>query len=265
MKSVASSPQVTINPRELLRFFDEKPAWSIGHATSVVGIAGEDLNAACFQHYLEARCAKVRVLDTPVTTGQTRGPRLDRWIDVAWSSGSRTVFQTEIKNWSAHAVGGKVLPVSASPEEVAVYKQARWERRWDEERQTLNWHPTAKVLVRMKPPEGIDERSIRPLLILWEAIGPRDKAEDHLFSVNVTCDFNFPLPSTWPTPNERPNLWDFQELWVFSVSSYLRSIPEASVELYMPNVAHRLGVLERMFRKLRDSASDLAEPVEVDA
>ena len=246
MASDPFSPLVTISPKEVLHFFDEKPPWSSKQATSIVGIVGEDLSAACFQHYLKSRKASSCVRESPVTTGKQRGPRLDRWIDVDWPDGPRTVFQTEIKNWSAHAVGGKVLPVSATPAKVTDYRQARWERHWNKNLHTLNGHVTAKVLLRMNPPGDIDESTIRPLLIFWEAIGPR--GEDHLFSVdNPTCNFGFPLPNTWPTPSEYPDAWGFQELWVFSVSSYLRSIQDASMELNMPNAAHRLRVLGRLF------------------
>ncbi len=113
---MASSFKVTKKVKELLHFFDEKPDWSRGQATSVVGVIGEDLNTACFQSYLESTGGSAKVLtDTKsskplsVTTGKQKGPRLDRWMDVNWPDGSSTVFQTEIKNWSAHAIGGKVL------------------------------------------------------------------------------------------------------------------------------------------------------------
>ena len=239
---------VKIGVKDLLCFFDEKPDGSEGHATGIVGIVGEDLNAACFQHYLKSKCAHACVLPYRVTTGNRKGPRLDRWIKVDWSEGEKTVFQTEIKNWSAHAIGGKRLSVSASPEEVSEYKHTRWEGHWVVQRHTLREPYTAKVLVRMKPPDGVDEKIIRPLLIFWEALGPRDQADSHLFRINTpTCDFPFELPNTWPNPREFPGLWIFSELWVFSVSSYLRSIPDTSIELDMPDAAARLQILNRLF------------------
>ena len=240
---------VTIYVEDVLRFFDEKPDWAEKHATGIVGIVGEDLNAACFQHYLESTGARAIVLKDPdsnkphrVTTGNRKGPWLDRWIEVDWRDGSKTVFQTEIKNWSAHAIGGKTLSVSASPEEVTNYKQTRWEGHWVVQRHTLREPYTAKVLVRMKPPDGVDEKISRPLLIFWEALGPRDQADSHLFSMEApSCDFPFALPGTWPRP------YEFPELWVFSVSSYLRSIPDASIRLDMPDAADRIQILNRLF------------------
>ena len=104
----------------------------------------------------------------------------------------------------------------------------RWENEWDSRAQLLRHPNTGKVLSRMKPPAGVDEECIRPLLIFWEALGPSDRADEHLFNVEV--DGHFP------------------ELWVFSVSSYLRSIQDDTLELDMPDAAHRLRSLNCLFQ-----------------
>ncbi len=230
----SSSSVLTASVKDLLEFFDEKPSGSEKHATGIVGIVGEDLNAACFIRYLESNGDSAEVLTAsgsnqplPVTTGMQKGPRLDRWIKVDWRSGLRSVFQTEIKNWSAHAFGGKRLLLSATPNEVTNHKQARWDWHWDGAR--FREASAAKVLVPMKPPAGFDNERVRPLLIFWEPIGPREQSDDHLF--------NIPLPDSE----------EFPEFWVFSVSSYLRSISDARIELNMPNAAHRLRTLTHLF------------------
>ena len=235
----ADSPCITVNIPALLSFFDEKPCWSTGQATSIVGIAGEDLNSALFQHFLRAKGAKAEVLKRadsnrplPVTIGRRKGPRLDRWIRVQCTDQSITVFQTEIKNWSAHAIGGETLSVRATTEEVQKYKEARWERRWGRDRSLLKEKMTAKVLTRMKAPDGVNHDQIRPLLIFWEAIGPRDSSGKHFFSVDV---------ENWDRS------FDFPELWIFSASSYLRSLNLANITLDMPETADRLRLLERLF------------------
>ena len=222
----------------LLHFFDEKPDWSIGHATGVVGIVGEDLNCACFQHYLRSRNGTAVVLRNsdsgkplPVNPGGKKGPRLDRWVQVTWPCGSTTVFQTEIKSWSAHGFGGIRLPLSASPEEVTGHRQDRWSVFWDSENKRLKHPLTEKVLERMSPPKGVNPESVRPLLIFWEALGPGDKPAHCLFRVDVASP-------------------EFRELWVFSVSSYLRTLLAKKVfriELEMPEVALRIRSLNRMF------------------
>ena len=104
MSSTSSASLVTVQVEDLLRFFDEKPDWSIKRATSVVGIAGEDLNAASFQHYVKSKGGSASVLrehdstrPLRVTTGNRKGYWLDRWIRVKWPYESAYVFQTEIK------------------------------------------------------------------------------------------------------------------------------------------------------------------------
>ena len=204
-------------------------------------MVGEELNTACFLHYLESRGEGGTVLvkpgdsrkHHPVTTGKLKGPRLDRWIRVVRRDGRQIVFQTEIKNWSAHAFDGEVLSSSASPREVTRYKQARWERHWDQRRRVLKHPETQRVLVSMKPPQDVDPETVRPLLIFWEAIGPRDQPGRHLFQIAPAKDSKF------------------SELWVFSVSSYLRGILDAntdeSIELEMSAAAARLRILGRLF------------------
>lgn len=234
------SRDIILVPRaELLRFFDERPEWSITHAGKVGTLVGEDLNTACFFDYLDRIGAKGTVFKQSVTTGNRSGPQLDRWIDVCWPDNSRTVFQTEIKNWSAHSPGGKVLAVDAGTQAIAEYRQRRWDRRWNEQSRMLtDVERTLKVLVRMKPPEGVDTSDVRPLLIFWEAIGPRES--DHLFKI-PNPSHEFPKES-WPASPE------FPELWVFSVSSYLRSVTAETLTLHMPNAAHRLRSLQHLFR-----------------
>ncbi len=242
-----SASKVTINVRETLCFFDEKPEWSTKHATGVVGVVGEDLNTACFQRYIESQGASSCVATEPVTTGRRKGPWLDRWIVVDWPDGGKTVFQTEIKSWSAHAFGGSSLSVDATPEEAAILKQRNWGGQWNSERRTLSHPYTAKVLAPMKLPDRLQEydKDVRPLLIFWQPIGPPDQADKHLFSIpNPTCNFPFNHPATWPNPSE---FRDFPDLWVFSVSSYLRSIPDAKIELEMPNAAARLRIFGQLF------------------
>ena len=201
--NASSSELVTINVKEILSFFDEKPVWSINHASGVAGVVGEDLNVSCFRRYIESNGAKVTVRTDPVTTGRRKGPRLDRWIVVDWPDGRRTVFQTEIKNWSAHAIGVRTLPVPAKPEQLAAYKQRRWERQWDSQLQSLRHDYVAKVLVPMKPPPDLEGEDILPLLIFWEALGPRDQPDSHLFKMEgPTGDF----PATWPVVGKFPAL-----------------------------------------------------------
>lgn len=227
---------LTVDRLALLEFLDMKSDYSRGHATGVVSVAGEDLNAACFRRYAESKGAVVEVLPNPVTTGQKQGPRLDRWIKADWPDGSKILYQTEIKNWSAHAIGGKDLPVDATPQEVAEYKQKCWARHWNSKSGTLRGNLCAKVLVPMQRPDGLETRTVRPLLIFWEALGPQD-ADDHLFRVTARR----------PHYPDLPKFREPTKLWVFSVSSYLRSLTDDKIDLPMPNAARRMRALMGMF------------------
>ena len=240
MSSTLSSDTslVTVHVEDLLRFFDEKPDWALKRATSVVGIAGEDLSAACFQYYVTSKGGSACVLRETdstrplrVTTGNKKGYWLDRWIRVKLSDGSGYALQTEIKSWSSHAIQGRTLPVPATTEQLREYKVARWKQHWDLERLCLKGTYTAKVLTRMKVPKEVGESKVQPLLIFWEALAPEGEVDKHLFNVKVAKD----------APGH------FKELWVFSVSSYLRSIQESTLDLEMPEAAGRLGVLDRLF------------------
>ena len=147
-----------------------------------------------------------------------------------WKDGTETLFQTEIKNWSAHSLSGERLPLSASDEKVMDYKQRRWENRWNGEEGRLKARQTAKVLSPMRPPSGADGKDIQPLLIFWEALGPRETANEHFFNVDVA-----------------DNPGKFAKLWVFSVSSYLRTVQKDELKLALPEASQRLAVLRHLF------------------
>ena len=238
----AATETLTVDRLELLKFFDEKHEGQKGDATGIVAIAGEGLNAACFRHYAVSKGAKsVEILPDTVGTGRKKGPRLDRWIKVDWPNGGKILYQAEIKNWSAFAIGGRVLPVDATPQEIAEFKQRGWNGRYNSKTRSLTQNETAKVLVRMKPPASVDLQEwdvVRPLLIFWEPLGHK-KAGHHLFSVKA-C-------RPQPKFQELPKFCEPTELWVFSVSSYLRSLTDATICLPMPNAARRMRTMNRIF------------------
>ena len=104
----------------------------------------------------------------------------------------------------------------------------------------------AKVLIPMNLPSIFmwEARSVKPLLVFWEAIGPSNLADSHLFKVDVRYDFPFRRPDNWPDKGTFP---EFPALWVFSVSSYLRSLPsESKISLKMPTVIDRYDILGRL-------------------
>lgn len=219
--------RLRINVKRLLEFFDEKPMDSQGHATSIVAIAGEDLGVGLLKHYLECtRNAKVTILPGPVGTGKLKGPRLDRWVDVVWPDGSGRLFQTEIKNWSAHAIGGRPLKVNASQDDVATFGIEQWQGH---ARRIHTFKPISKVLTLMKKPQGADpSHPLEPLLIYWWVIHPKGPSESFF-------------------PHDLETSTGFSRLWLFSMSSYLRGLNEDAIELEMPHTAKRMSWLHELF------------------
>lgn len=230
-----------IDIKQTLEFFDGKHENDRGHASGVVGIIGEDLNAACFKHYMEDERAIVIVLDSSVTTGKKKGKRLDRWIYVKKEK-TETLYQSEIKNWSSWAIGGKRLPVDATDEEVLEATQHYW---LHEKKINYNGddHPNGvtKVLVPMKVPKEYERKNVRvePLLIYWMPISNTEKA-DAFFSV--------PVSEITDKVKTR-----FEKLNIFSTSLYLRELLKKGirrVELDIPNVEGRMKVLGRIVIKI---------------
>ena len=246
------SSSLLINVNEILSFFDERPYWADRHSAAVVAMIFEDLAAAALEHCLLANDAKkVTVRRDPVTTGQKKGPRLDRWIEADLTNGRQVIFQTEIKSLSAHSTGHQTISLDATGDQLRAHEQMNWELLWNSETNTLTDERIAKVLIPMKRPDGTGTRQLLPLLIFWHPVGPIDRShrEDqvqggHLFKVtNVTYDFGFRKPHSWKINCK------FNQLWVFSISSYLRSIRDkgcGSLELPMPIASEKMRALERV-------------------
>ena len=212
----------------------------------------QDLAAAALQHCLLRNGAKhVSIRTEPVVTERKKGPWLDRWIEADLADSRKVLFQTEIKSVSAHSTGHQRIILDASQEELSDHEQENWVGQWNSETNTLIDQPIAKVRAPMKPPAGTANRRLLPLLIHWQPIGPKDHSHrqdqvqgGHRFKVtNVTCQFAFRKPHSWKINPK------FAELWVFSISSYLRSIRDeipGPLELPMPAAASKLRALLRL-------------------
>ena len=233
---------IVVDVQETIRFFDEVPTYSAKQATSIVSIVGEDLATGCFQRHIESKGATVCVryiedrgafYPESVTEEGQRNRRLDRWIVVDCPVSGRTAFQTEIKNSSAHAYSGKKIARDASTEDLHTYKLRVWRSAWDEATQTLRDEGSAKVLLPMKIPCDLSEDHVKSLLICWTPMAPKNELDSFLFQVKARFS---------------PGC-DFKELWVFSISSYLRSLDESEISLKMPMTAARYRIFDRLFRE----------------
>ena len=229
-----------VNVRGLLEFFDEKVDGSQKHATAIVSVCGEDLGCGLLKHYFEARDAsvKVDVRPEPCTTGKQKGPRLDRWVRVTGASelgAPDVLFQVEVKNWSAHAIGGRELRRDPTAEEIADYKKERWTREWGDKEwgdaEGIKTPSLMKVVERMAPPPGLAHLHVETMACMWTALHPTGAAE---------CLFSVPLPEMQRR--------DFARVWFFSMSSYLRSLTDERIRIYMPDATKRMGWLDQLFR-----------------
>ncbi len=226
-----------INLFELIRFFDVKTPGQKGDASGIVGLLGEDLNAALFGHFLLNKCEydNVHVLADSVSTGNISGPRLDRWILVE-KNGMKELMQCEIKNWSASAVPGYSLPVDAPEEEVMRIAKRQWQLQLD----TFNGKrgserdKISKVLVTMKKPHEYSEIVSRPVVCYWMPVSVGEEVVS-MFDVSVDS-----LQASIAT--------EFKTLTVFSASLYARSILEEHkvLDLDMPNAERRLKILDAL-------------------
>lgn len=224
-----SDRRLRIRVRDLLAFFDTKPEGSATHVSSLVGIIGEDLGAALFcEHLVRAGLGTARVLARAPTPGTRTGKRLDRWFLVQWKGGSKTLFQAEIKNWSAQAIGGRVLPVDPSEEDHVAFRKNRWDNQWDTDNGCFRHENVGKVLGRMRLPKGLDpDLRIEPLAIFWFAIHPTGGPE---------VLYEHPAPCGC----------EFERVWFFSMSAFLRSLPNDALELDMPNAVARIQWLNSL-------------------
>lgn len=215
-------PPLRVSVSALLQFFDEPNRECAGHASAIAAVAGEDLGAALFCHFIESEGGQTEILSARCTQRTKQGVRLDRWIRVYWQ-GETVLYQTEIKNWSAHAIGGRALALGASESDLVEYRMERWAQEWDGK--TLKKKQVAKVLTPMRSP--LTDISVEPLVCFWTSLHPQGNAYP-FFQIRLHCE-------------------KFKRLSVFSMSSYLRSLRIEKLDLQMPNAARRLELLAGMF------------------
>ena len=222
-----------INIKELLDFSDDKKESEKGDANAIMSILGEDLNAAAYRHF---RKDEVDILEENVVQGFQGGKHLDRWI---LDKKENRLFQCEIKNWAATAIGGKSLKSNADKEHIKKVAKGHWKHQLST---NLSRKPTkkhkhpngvSKVLLTMRNPSGYNSLAVEPLLIYWMPISS-DKAG--LKSLSYIS--SLPIKTA------------FKKLHIFSVSLYLRQLYKQGkgkkfIELEMPHFKHRMKILTK--------------------
>jgi hypothetical protein len=228
-----------LNIKELLDLFDDRMGSKKGDANALVTMLGEELNASVYEYF---RNSKVQIIPnlTP-TPGTRKGKRLDRWIV---DKEHKILYQCEIKNWTASAIGGKQLISSGSDKEVKEIANYHWNRELNgnlsKNPPKKDKHPNrvSKVLLKMKAPKEHGGLTKEPLLIYWMPISLDKKGFKPLSTL--------PVEHLYLQMNP-----EFSKLYIFSVSLYLRQLYKNGkgikfIDLDMPHLERRIKILDKL-------------------
>jgi hypothetical protein len=218
-----------LNLNELIKFYDNKVPESLRMATAVNSVIGEEFAVALMVHYFESNDYIVEVLPGPCKGTANKGVRLDRWIHVILGE-EKFLFQTEIKNWSSHSIGGRVIPADLENSDLKDLMTQNWDTRFDEAKIPRE-KQASKVLTRMSPPIAFSDFNLKPLICFWEAMHPEGKEVAYF--------------------QEKIEESVFDNLHIFSLSTYVRSLQKegvSEIEVDLPNANRVLDWLTRIYQ-----------------
>jgi hypothetical protein len=211
-----------LNLNELIKFYDNRVPESLRMATAVNSVIGEEFAVALLVHYFESSGYEIEVLPGPCKGTANKGVRLDRWIYVTLGR-KKILFQTEIKNWSSHSIGGRVIPACVEKSDLERLMTQNWDTRFDKANIPKE-KQASKVLTRMSPPNAFSEFNLTPLICFWEAMHPEGKQIAY-FQKKIENSA-------------------FKNLHIFSLSTYVRSLQNKGVSEIDVNLPNANGVLE---------------------
>lgn len=208
------------NRKALLSFYDAPSSWPKqtsgrgSHVSAITGLIGEDIVLGLLTHYLSGDGRSADVLSYKCKGSGLKGKRLDAWITCG-----DTIYQVEVKNWSAHSIGGYDLPLTASADELAAFAKRRWQKFFKENGLAKG---IEKVMITMEPPPQYRGQRRGRILGFWSYIVNSEGSPLSTHSVNN------------------------DELLVFSASAYLRSLTTEHIEIDVPRVDARLRLLKSL-------------------
>ncbi len=217
-----------LNLRELLNFYDYRVPESHSHASAINAVLGEDLGVALLVHYFKGLGLEVNALTEKCNQKTKSGYRLDKWITVKSPSAS-IIYQVEIKNWSAHSVGGRSVRTNANDDYMRDFRIRRWNFQFNSIKQLPSQKETLKVLTKMRVPDECFAYEHEALLCFWEPLHPLGEPEP-FFEVDVRSEV-------------------FRKLKIFSMSNYVSQLLKTSetLEVEMPDADARINWLEKLF------------------
>ena len=218
----------TLHLNELLNFYDYRVSSSIGHASALNAVLGEDLAVALLINYFKELRLDVVALDEVCTQGKKSGNRLDKWIAVKSASES-VIYQVEIKNWSAHSIGGRSVVQDADEDYMRDFRMKRWLYQFNEQLQIPSQKATQKVLTKMRVPTSYSNFKHEALLCFWEPLHPNGDFEA-FFEVDVKSEA-------------------FKKLKVFSMSNYVSQLLKTTdtIEVEMIDADKRIEWVHKIY------------------
>ena len=212
-----------IDIMEAINFLDRKSPK--GLASSIISVIGEELNACAFQDYLknQEENSEVIILAKSVTNGTKKKGEtryLDKWIYVKKQDGKQILYQCEIKNWAANAIGAyKEIKNEASEEKILEEAEKMWKNKVMKDFIGERSNGVTKVLLNMSlknlPEEYKKIEEIRPIVLYWMLLSKNLELQS-FFKEKLS---NFP---------DLKIKTDFEEVYFFSTSIYLRSLLKKS-------------------------------------
>lgn len=218
-----------LNLQSLLEFYDYRPPKSKGHASAINAVLGENIAIELMKHYFKGEGYEVTSVQ-PCTQGARRGHRLDIWFGLE-KGDNKTIHQVEIKNWSAHSLGGIQVDKDWDQHRMEQHRKMVWGRRFNIENKVPAEIASEKVLTQMMIPDEYRQyKQHKALLCFWEPMHPEGKLIP-LFEVPVISEA-------------------FNTLSVFSMSNYVSILLRqkiATLEVCMEEADARVDWLQQLY------------------
>lgn len=215
-----------IFPKKVVSFFDQKSKdgnYDGSDVSAIIGLLGEDLVLGVLQHYWKSKGAKSEILTYRCNSGKLKGPRLDAWLlkESPESPSKDELYQVEVKNWAAYAIGGKELKLGSEVQDLQAYSKRNWDRLFVPE--TIPGKNISKVLEPMKSPSRYNSLKPIPLICFW-----------------------FYVAESIASPYSTRKYANGREVHVFSATAYLRSLKDDYIDVAMPRAEKRLELLSNL-------------------
>jgi hypothetical protein len=143
---------------------------------------------------------------------------------------TQSIFQTEIKNWSSHSIGGKKIDLNADEQDLISYAKSRFNEQWNTTDNTLKHDYVSKVLKKMKNHREIAQSdTVKPLICFWYPIRNETKINEIESLFEVDCSSSA-----------------FNQITFFSMSLYLRKLlreGHTNIEIQAPNIEFRISFI----------------------